>query len=209
MKILYLANHLNTGGITRYLLSLSAGLKKRGHDIYIASGSGELEGEFLRQGAICFRMPLTTKCEFAPTVFISFFKLLPLVKIYNIDIIHCNTRVSQVVGCLLSKYSSRPYVSTCHGFFKARRLSRRIFPCWGDKVIAISGQVRDHLLNDFKVDEKNITVINHGIDINCFTSHNREQALSARKRFGLPDEVNVVGIIARLSDVKGHIYLIQ
>jgi len=208
MNILYLTNHLNTGGITQYLLSLSAGLKKRGHDIYVASGGGELEGEFSRLGITCFKVPLRTKCEFAPGVFVSFFKLLPLVKIYNIDIIHCNTRVSQVAGCLLSKHSSRPYVSTCHGFFKAR-LSRRLFPCWGNKVIAISEQVRDHLLNDFKVDKKNIVVINHGIDIGRFVRANREQSLCARKRFGLPDEASVVGIIARLSDVKGHIYLVR
>ncbi|MDP2905115.1 MAG: glycosyltransferase, partial [Candidatus Omnitrophota bacterium] len=105
MHILYLTNHLNTGGITQYLLSLSAGLKKRGHDIYLASAGGELEGEFLRCGITCFKMPLRTKCEFAPGVFASFFKLLPLVRKYKIDIIHCNTRVTQVTGCLLSKYS--------------------------------------------------------------------------------------------------------
>ena len=209
MKILYLANHLNTGGITQYLLSLSTGLKKRGHDIYLASAGGELEGEFLRQGITCFKMPLRTKCEFAPAVFVSFFKLLPLVKNYKIDIIHCNTRVTQVAGCLLNKYSSRPYVSTCHGFFKARRLSRRIFPCWGNKVIAISQEVKEHLLNDFKVDEKNIVLINHGIDINRFVRVNRGQGFEARKSYNLPAEASVIGIIARLSDVKGHIYLVR
>ncbi|MDP2905818.1 MAG: glycosyltransferase family 4 protein, partial [Candidatus Omnitrophota bacterium] len=150
-----------------------------------------------------------TKCEFAPGVFASFFKLLPLVRKYKIDIIHCNTRVTQVTGCLLSKYSSRPYVSTCHGFFKARRLSRRIFPCWGNKVIAISQEVKEHLLNDFKVDEKNIAVINHGIDINRFVKVNKEQGFEARKSYGLPAEAGVIGIVARLSDVKGHIYLIR
>ena len=54
-------------------------------------------------------------------------------------------------------------------------------------------------MRDFKVDKENIRVINNGIDIGRF---------HIEKSAGLGN-VPVVGIIARLSDVKGHIYLFQ
>jgi glycosyltransferase involved in cell wall biosynthesis len=208
MRILYLANHLNTGGITRYLLTLSCGMIKAGNTVYVASGGGELESEFEKAGAACIKLPLKTKCEVSPKLIFCIYKLIGLVKKYDIDIIHGNTRVTQVTGHILSKLSGRPYVSTCHGFFKPR-FSRRMFPCWGRRVIAISSQVKEHLIKDFSVDEKTIVLINHGIDTRYFGPRAREAELAARKKYGLPEGSGIVGIIARLSDVKGHIYLLK
>lgn len=206
MNILYLANHLNTGGISRYLLSLASAMKKRGHNIYVASGGGDLQEELTIAGAVCISMPLKTKCEIGPAVAVSFFRLLPLIKKYHIDIIHSNTRVTQVLGCLLDRYSGRPHISTCHGFFKPK-LIRRLFPCWGRKAIAISRQVSVHLNRDLKVSEKDIVVINHGIAVQPFEL-SQARKKQARDFFGLSGTC-IVGIIARLSGVKGHIYLVR
>ncbi len=83
---------------------------------------------------------------------------------------------------------------------------RRIFPCWGKRVIAISQQVKEHLIEDFKLEAEKIVVINNGIDIAKFETRNPKS--ETRKEFGLND-APVIGIVARLSDVKGHIYLID
>jgi glycosyltransferase involved in cell wall biosynthesis len=112
------------------------------------------------------------------------------------------------LACLLSRYTAAAFISTCHGFFKPK-LSRRFFPCWGDKVIAISTQVQEHLIKDFHLKEENIRLINNGIDVERFAlrrSNDEGQVMKAG--FGLK-EGPVVGIIARLSEVKGHVYLIQ
>lgn len=204
MNILYLANHLNTGGISRYLLGLCTGLQNRGHNIYLASGGGELEAEFTRAGVACLRLPLATKCEVSPGVFYSLFKLLPVIKKQHIQIIHCNTRVTQVLGCLLARQGRVVCVSTCHGFFKPR-LSRRIFPCWGKKTIAISQQVAGHLVEDLGAKKNNVLIIHHGIQYSAPRAMAQEKT---RQEFGL-GRGPVIGIIARLSDVKGHIYLVE
>lgn len=209
MNILYLTTHLNIGGITSYVLSLAKGLKKQGHNIYIASSGGELTPQFIEEGINYIPIPIKTKQEFSPKVLISRFKLLKFIKEKNIDIIHSNTRVTQVLGCLLHRYSHKPYISTCHGFFK-RRISRKVFPCWGDKVIAISEAVKEHLIKDFGVKEEDIRVIYNGIDINKFNRAfgGAKLKMELKKSLGLGDGP-VVGIVARLSGVKGHIYLIE
>ncbi|MFA5114550.1 MAG: glycosyltransferase family 4 protein [Candidatus Omnitrophota bacterium] len=200
MRIIYLANHLNIGGITSYVFSLASGMKERGHGVYVASGGGRMEDDFRREGIVCVRAPLETKSEVSPRLAVSFFRLLPYIKKNRIDVIHCNTRVTQVLGCLLERASGIAHISTCHGFFK-RRVSRLLFPCWGRKVIAVSEAVREHLIGDFGINPSDIVVIHNGIDTERF-------AVRIKKDLDL-GEGPVVGIIARLSDVKGHAYLIR
>lgn len=207
MNILYLTTHLNVGGISSYLLTLAGGLKKKGHNVYVAAGFGELLPRFMDKGIIYIPLPIKTKAEIGPKVLISLFKLLPEIKKNNIEIIHANTRVTQVLACLAGYLAQRPVVSTAHGFYK-KRLFRKFFPCWGIRVIAISQQVRTHLMEDFNVKEEELRLINNGIDVDKFTVNSGQWIAEYKKNLGL-GAGPVIGIIARLSDVKGHKYLIQ
>ncbi|MBU0548066.1 MAG: glycosyltransferase family 4 protein [Candidatus Omnitrophica bacterium] len=205
MNILFIANHLNVGGISSYLYTLADGLKQNGHNVYIASSGGELLDKFAAVGIKHIAVPLRTKNEISPKIILSYFKLKKEIRKYNIDLLHSNSRTTQVLANLLSRYSAKPHIFTCHGFFKPR-LSRRLFPCWGKAVIAISQQVKEHLICDFKLDGEKISVINNGIDLQNFGDFSARKKL--REDLGIGN-VLLVGIVARLSDVKGHTYLFQ
>ena len=207
MNILCVTNHLNTGGITSYAFTLYSGLKKRGHNVFIASSGGEALPKFIAAGFTYIRVPIKTKKEISLKIIFSAFKLSGIIKNNKIDIIHSHSRTTQVLGCFLERLTPARHVFTCHGFFK-RRFLRRVFPCWPKRVIAISRQVREHLIRDFKLDEKRIVVIHNGIDLDRFRGQGPEGRKQARISLGLGD-LPVVGIIARLSDVKGHKYLIE
>ncbi len=207
MNILFITNHLNIGGITSYILTLATGLKKRGHNIYVASSGGSLLPRFMEEGINYISIPIKTKKEISPKILASLFKLKDAVKKYRIDVVHTNSRTTQVLGCLLSKKADIAHISTCHGFFK-KRLLRKLFPCWGLKVIAISEEVKKHLVKDFGVKEKDIRIVHNGIDVERFGRCTKYDVRSTKENLGLSDGP-VVGIVARLSDVKGHIYLIE
>lgn len=207
MNILYLTNHLNIGGITSYVFSLARGMKERGHNVYIGSSGGELLLKFKEEGVIFVPLPIKTKSELSPKVLISMYKLSHALKRYRIDIVHSNSRTTQVLAEVLAKYKDFLHVATCHGFFK-RRITRRIFGTWGKRVIAVSQPVKEHLINDFGLNEKNITLIYNGIDAARFKNQNPQSRTEIKKSLGL-DDAPVVGIIGRLSDVKGHSYLIE
>jgi len=207
MNILFLANHLNTGGITSYITNLSTGLKKRGHNLFIASSGGELFGTLKDAGIFCWYVPMNTKNEFSLKIARSAFRLSKRIKSNHIDIVHSNSRTTQVLGCILKRFNNVRHIFTCHGFFK-RRLSRRIFPCWSDEVIAISAQVQEHLINDFRLSKERISLICNGIDTERFTPVSFNNKKEAKISLGLSSNP-VIGILARLSDVKGHKYLIE
>ncbi len=209
MTILLLANHLNTGGITAYLYGLCRCLHGRdGIRMVVASRGGNREKDFSMLGVTCLRVPLTTKCEVSPKVLWSYWRLGPMVKVLKVDVIHANTRVTQVLAALLSRRCGVPYMSTCHGYFKVR-LPRRLVPCWGRKVIAISEPVRRHLVEDFKVPPERVVLIRHGIDLKRFFARTPQEKAALRRFWSIPEDAKVVGHIGRLSVVKGQIYFLE
>ncbi|MFH1457586.1 MAG: hypothetical protein ABIG31_00215 [Candidatus Omnitrophota bacterium] len=80
MNILYIFNHLNAGGITSYLLTLAAGMKKKGHHVYMASSGGEWLLKFTEQGINTIFIPINTKKEVSPKILSSFLKLSKIIK---------------------------------------------------------------------------------------------------------------------------------
>ncbi len=207
MNILLLANHFNVGGITSYILNLSRGLKLSGDNVYVASSGGEMVPR-LSEGAIeHIRVPLNTKCEISPKIWVSWRRLKAMIREKDISVIHANTRVTQVLAWLLSRSTGRPYLSTCHGFFRPRLL-RRIFPFWGRKVIAISREVEGHLKNDFALKAADVHLVYHGIDTVRFGDLSGFATPESRESLGI-GQGQTVSIIARLSDVKGHRYLLE
>jgi glycosyltransferase involved in cell wall biosynthesis len=208
MRILLLANHFNTGGISTYLLTLIKGYVARGHQVFVATSGGESVAEAEALGASHILVAgLKVKCECHPGLFSAVKILHRFVKEQSIDILHPQTRVTQSVAAVVSGFSRRPYVSTCHGFFKAH-VFRILFPLWGRRAIAISRSVAKHLTKDLGVSSSRVVLIPNGVDSEKFFPATSQQCSELRERFGVGSSP-LVGIIARLSDVKGHCYLIQ
>lgn len=207
MNILFLSTHLNTGGITSYLFTMTKGLLHRGHQVHVVSSGGNMEKEFLSIGAKLLTLNIRTKSELDPKIYLALKPLRRYIQENKIDIVHSQTRITQVMGTLLKRFDRTPYLSTCHGFFKTR-LSRKLVPCWGDAVVAISKAVEEHLIDDFAVAGEKVVLIESGIDLQEFAFVDDAMKREHRKRFGLGDEP-IVGIVARLSDVKGPDILIE
>lgn len=207
MKILFLTTHVNTGGITSYLLTMSRGLRKRGHHVWLVSSGGNREQDFRSMGVNVLTMDIKTKSVLSPKIYKSIKPLQKIIIDNNIEVIHAQTRVTQVMGQMLGHKTNRIFVTTCHGFFKPR-FFRRLFPCWGDNTIAISPAVYQHLIDDFKVPSDRVSLIANGIDLDLYFQADDRQRLESRKEFNINNEP-VIGIIARLSDVKGIDILIS
>lgn len=207
LNILFLTTHLNAGGITSYIYFLCRDLVEKGHKIFVLSSGGERENIFRQAGIEVINLDIRTKSELSLKLWFNASKISLIIKENNIDIIHAHTRVTQVLGSVLSRCNKVPMVTTCHGFFKPR-FSRVKFGCWGEKAIAISSAVKRHLIEDLKVDPGKIVLIHNGVDLRHYTFNPKEKRPARRKELNLPEKPTI-GIIARLSDVKGHEFLIK
>lgn len=207
MKVLHVSTHLNIGGIGNYILSLSGALKKKGIIALVASSGGDLEEEFKSEDVAHKYLDIKTKFEFGPKVLRAVFNLCRIIKDEGVDIVHAHTRVSQVAALLACRITGIPYVTTCHGFFKKRL--RGVFDTWGQKVIAISDAVKNHLEMDLGVAPGRIELVYSGVDIDKFSKdYPADEVSRTKKSLGLRGSF-VVGTISRLSPVKGQRFLIE
>jgi glycosyltransferase involved in cell wall biosynthesis len=207
VRVLQITTHLNIGGISNYILSLSKALKDEGLEVALASSGGELEGEFRDLGVSHKAIGIMTKFEFGPKVLMSIPSIVRFIRKEKIDVIHAHTRVSQVAACLASLISGVPFVSTCHGYFKKR--ARGVLDTWGRKVIAISAAVERHLIDDLGVKKDRVKLIYSGVDASKFSVQYSSEEIEATKiSLGISGK-SVVGTIGRLSPVKGQRFFIE
>jgi len=207
LNILLLANHLNTGGISSYIMTLSKGLTSLGHRVFVMTSGGNLVERLESGGVKHVDLGFRTKSALDPRIYLSLSRVSGFIRREKIDVIHANTRVTQIMASLLSRQTGVAFISTCHGFFKVH-FFRLLCPCWGRRVIAISRPVREHLINDFKIDPSEVVLISNGIDLSDFTILPADARTALRERYNVGGGP-IVGIIARLSNVKGHGYLIK
>lgn len=211
MKILQITSHLNTGGITRYVLTLSKRLIQNGHQVVIASGHGERLPELDPMGVKHWEYPFHTSVEFSPQVFWGMYQLGRRLRKQPVDVIHAHTRVAQVVAALLSMQVGIPYVATWHGIYRSN-LGRALWPCTGDRTIAISEMVSRHLLEDVGISGEKIRRVYNGVDTGYYSIYPDSVLLREyRQRWQLSECRPVIGTIGRLASggVKGFDLFLQ
>jgi glycosyltransferase involved in cell wall biosynthesis len=208
-KILLLTTHLNIGGVGIYTVELAKYLKRGRMDVLVMSSGGELCSRLNEEGIEHVTLDIRTKSEFGIKVWRSIPFLIHAAARHGVDLIHAQTRVTQVMGRVAGKVLGIPYVATCHGFFNHKRLARRLFPCWGDRTIAISRSVRDHLAGDLGVDASRIDTVYNGIDLSAYKDRPAEKDARLMEELALDARVPVVGALGRLSPVKGYDVLIR
>jgi len=209
MKVLLLTTHIDIGGIGIYTVNLAKHLKTSGVEVGVLSSGGELE-ERLREGNISsVKRDMRTKSELGLNMWKNLPFLIDMIRDQRYDIVHAQTRVAQVMAHIAWKRTGVPYVTTCHGFFDHTRLGRRLFPCWGEKAIAISKNVMDHLINDLKVPGCDVRQIYNGIDLERFKGNVPQDGSGLKARLGLDPDKLTVGSVGRFSSVKGYKYLMD
>jgi len=210
LKILHLTNHLNTGGITTYIRTLAGEQVKAGHEVFVWGSLGVCSEDLRNLGVKILDDIPRCKSELSPRLWAALPKLIRVLKTHSIDIVHTHTRVTQVLAAVATFFTPVPYISTAHMFYK-RRLGRRIFPCWGKEVIAISRTMRNGLMTIFG--EKNlppVTVVLNGVDVEALkVKIGRIERVTVRKDYGYLENDLVVLSLSRLIPVKGVHVLIE
>jgi glycosyltransferase involved in cell wall biosynthesis len=88
-------------------------------------------------------------------------------------------------------------------------LADRVLSRLTDRAIAVSGSTRDFLVRERHVPAAKVRLIWNGAPLADFAPVSRDTALASRRGLGLPDGAPVVGSIGRLSEQKGHRYLLD
>jgi glycosyltransferase involved in cell wall biosynthesis len=223
-KVVRIITRLNVGGPSKHVSWLSNGLDQKGWHNILVSGKVEADendmSEFLDAFNIEHIESQNLKRSISPKDdYKSIVEIYKLLKKENPEIVHTHMSKAALLGRvavmfynLLNKDKIKTvhtfHGHTFHGYFSPLKeklflnIERFLARFATDKIITISKQQQDEILNRFRVGKKEQHIqINLGIDTSFTKSLDRD---SFRQDFNIPSGSKVYGIVGRIADIKNH-----
>lgn len=156
---------LDIGGAETHAVVLARHLTEMGYKVIMASNGGCFEEEIARYGVKHYRVPLhQPKISF---IWQAAWAMHRIVREEKVDLIHAHARVPAFVAAVTGRLKNVRFITTAHSNFDYR-FGLKYLSQWGEKTIAVSEDIKDHLIKHFRVPAENIVVIPNGIDTDVF-----------------------------------------
>ncbi|MEE8359303.1 MAG: lipopolysaccharide heptosyltransferase II [Candidatus Omnitrophota bacterium] len=204
MNVLQILPELNIGGVERGTVDLARYLVKNDHKAVVVSGGGRLVRELDIVGARHYRLPVGRKNIFTMIKMVG--KLCEIIKRENIDVVHARSRVPAWIAYAACRITRCPFVTTAHGYYKSLFTSQVMG--WGKLVIVASHIIARRMMDGFKCPYSKIKFIPRGVDLERFTFVDPEKRKMERSREGREGGFTI-GVISRITPIKGHKYFIK
>lgn len=204
MNILQILPELVVGGVETGTVDLSSSLVKAGHRAIVVSNGGPMVERLEAIGAKHYKMPVHKKSLFSVIRCVK--ELKAILQKEEIQVVHARSRIPAIIAAFAVRSlaaknvkSHLPvFITTCHGYYSAHIFSRPM--SWGRFIIVSSNIIAMHMMEDFGAPFSRIKFIPRGVDIEKF-------------KFMPPSERNsknfTVGIIGRITPIKGHHFFIR
>ena len=196
MKVLQVVPELNVGGVETGTVELARQLVRLGHKAVVVSAGGALVTELEASGALHYQLPVHKKSLFSMLRLVP--KLARIIKKEEIDIVHARSRVPAWIAYFACRRTKTVFVTTCHGYYRKHIFSYVMG--WGKRVIALSNAIARHMIEDFGVPHERIRLVPRSVDLEKFKFISPDK--KRKKDFN-------VGIIARITPLKGHLFFIK
>lgn len=212
MKVLQVIPGLETGGAERTTIEIAQALVRDGHEALVASEGGAMEAELAAVGGELIRLPLASKNLF--TLLNNASRLKALINARNIDIVHARSRAPAWSALRAVQGTNAKFVTTYHGTYNAKSGLKRFYNsvmARGDRVIANSEFIRDHIVTEHGLPAEAITVIPRGVDVDRFemTEMVRQRGRDLATEWALPERRFIAVLPARLTRWKGQLVAIE
>jgi len=206
LTIVQMLPELITGGVERGTLEIGAFLVKKGHRSIVVSKGGPMVQALVKKGSEHITLPVGEK---NPRALLCIPRLRQLFVKEKVDILHLRSRVPAWVGLLAARsihYTARPrIVTTFHGFYSVNPYSAVMTK--GERVIAVSQLILDHISDQYGVCGDHVKVIHRGFDATCFDPLlvDKHQVADLRVKWGIDTTKGPVLMLpGRFTELKGH-----
>lgn len=209
--VIQILPELIAGGVERGTLELSRFLVQGGHRSLVVSQGGPLVELLVKEGGQHLRMPYIG--EKSPRCLLHLWPLRRVFRQGEFHIVHLRSRLPAWIAYLAWKSlpdHMRPgLVTTFHGFYSINAYSAIMTK--GQRVIAISRAVEDHIRRHYRTPRRKIRLIHRGIDPDLFhpTKVGPERIERLKRKWGLDQGLPVIMLPGRVTRWKGHAVFIR
>jgi glycosyltransferase involved in cell wall biosynthesis len=161
--VLLATMQLDIGGAETHVVDLACHLTKLGYRALVASNGGCYVERLAACGVPHYQVPLhDNKPEL---LWRSVWAMRRIVRDEQVDLIHSHARIPAFVTAVMGLPKRVHFITTAHYNFKGLWYLSR----WGEKTIAVSEDIKDYLINYFRVPPERIVVIPNGVDTDLFS----------------------------------------
>ncbi len=203
---------LETGGVERGAVDVALFLKKAGGVPLVASAGGRLVHELDRAGVSHFTLPLVSKNPLNIRANIA--RLRALIRDHGVEIVHARSRAPAWSAFFAAREAGIPFLTTFHAAYAYGSLPKKFYNsvmARGDRVIAISDFISEHIQSGYGVAPERIRTVARGVDLFRFNPDRvtAERMATLSHAWRLPDERKVILCPGRLTRIKGHAVLFE
>ena len=191
LRIAQLIAPSKISGAELLTVTLCRGLSARGHDVpLLVKHSHALIDAARAQGVNAISMRFAGKLNL-----LAVGRLARWFRRHDVDIVATQLSTASLWGTLAARALGVPSVATVHA------LNSKTCYVYADRIIAVSHAVKAHLVEQGIAPAK-IRVVYNGIDLDDFAPP--ADVAGAKIALGLDADALVVGVVAHLSEKKGH-----
>src|SRR5712691_12288093 len=210
--VLQVIPSLVSGGAERGTIDLAGALAASGWTAYVASSGGPMEHQLARLGVRHLKLPLASKNPLVMRRNAA--ALIDIVRRHKIDIVHARSRAPAWSAWSAARATRRRFVTTFHNAYDTDlplKLWYNSVMARGERVIAISHFVGEHVASVYGVGADRLRVIPRGVDIAAFNPRrvNGGQVCALATQWRVPDDAAIVMLPGRLTRWKGGLDFIE
>lgn len=211
VHVLHIQKVAGIAGSENHLLTLLPRLREHGYApaMLVLADRNDRPDTFverMRESGISTEiMPMIS--DVAPLLLL---RLVRFIRTSSCDLVHTHLLHADLYGRLAGRVAGAKVISTYHcddpfHLIRGIRHLDRLTALLCSQIICISESVRAFVRNRIGLRADRLSVVSYGLDPDrlCHASEN------LRRILGLGDSTILVGIVARLTAQKGHIYLLQ
>lgn len=222
-KVVRIITRLNVGGPAIHVLWLNHLLDRRGYSSLLVSGrESSREGNMLALAERLSVEPISVPSLQREVSLLSdlaaIWRLTRILRRQKPQIVHTHTAKAGTLGRIAAWLARVPvrvhthHGHTLYGYFPSwkTRLFTSVEKLLGritTHLVTVSPQVRNDLIAAGITSPDHITVIPLGLDLDPLAVLDERKGF--RKQLGLSPTTPLIGIVARLVPVKGHVHLLQ
>ncbi len=211
--VLQVLPELEMGGVELGTIEIASELQNQGIKNFVASQGGRLTKELQKMKVKHLTLPLKTKNIFKMRKNADL--LADFIKKNGINIVHARSRAPAWSAYWAAKKAGVHYMTTFHGTYGLgpwgiKKLYNRIMT-WGERVVVISNHIKNHVLQNYKVEESKLRLVHRCVDIDKFNPEkvSQERIIKAVQEYNIPDDRPVITLIGRVTRWKGQHLLVE
>lgn len=205
--ILQVLPALESGGVERGTVEIARGLSKAGWHSLVASAGGKMQPLLTSCGATHFTLPLDSKHPWR--IWRNAHALQKIIRKHRVDIIHARSRAPAWSAYLAAKATGCKFITTFHGVYNAQNDWKQRYNSImtrGERVIAVSYFIADHMVQNYGLDAGRIRVIPRGVDLNVFhpSRMHPQRMVELSRQWSIPEALPVIFFPGRVTRWKGQ-----